>query len=44
MAQGTLQYISGLIAKLAPAAISIETPTGTIAVRGTRFLLRVEGP
>lgn len=39
---GTLQYLSGLTAKLAPDAMSIETPTATIAVRGTRFLVRAE--
>lgn len=43
MARGTLQYISGLVAKLAPAAVTIETPVANIAVRGTRFALRVEG-
>lgn len=41
--QGSLQYISGLTAKLAPEAVSIQTPTATIAVRGTRFLVRTEG-
>jgi hypothetical protein len=39
---GTMQYLSGLTAKLAPDAMSIETPTATIAVRGTRFLVRAE--
>lgn len=42
MARGTLQYISGLVAKLAPEAVTIETPVANIAVRGTRFALRVE--
>jgi hypothetical protein len=42
LAYGTLQYISGLTAKLAPEALSIETPQSTIAVRGTRFLVRAE--
>ncbi|HYM01775.1 MAG TPA: FecR domain-containing protein [Stellaceae bacterium] len=39
---GTLQYLSGLTAKLAPDAMSIETPAVTIAVRGTRLLIRAE--
>ena len=39
---GTLQYLSGLTAKLAPDAMKIETPTATIGVRGTRFLARAE--
>jgi hypothetical protein len=42
LARGTLEYISGLTAKLAPDAVAIETPTSTIGVRGTRFLARVE--
>ena len=39
---GTMQYISGVIAKLSPDAMKIETPTATIAVRGTRFLARAD--
>ena len=42
LVRGTLEYISGLTAKLAPEAMSIETPTSTIGVRGTRLLARVE--
>jgi hypothetical protein len=42
LAYGTLQYISGLMAKLAPAAILLETPSSTIAVRGTRLLIGAE--
>lgn len=42
IARGTLQYISGLVAKLKPDAVSIETPVANIAVRGTRFAVRVE--
>ncbi|MDB6002307.1 MAG: hypothetical protein JWP52_4006 [Rhizobacter sp.] len=40
--KGTLQYISGVIAKLKPEAVAIKTPTGTIGVRGTKFLVKVE--
>lgn len=40
--RGTLEYISGLTGKLSPNSISIETPTSTIAVRGTRLLARAE--
>lgn len=39
--RGTLNYISGIIAKLKPEAVQINTPTGTIGVRGTRFLVKV---
>ena len=41
--QGTLHYISGVIAKLKPEAVSVKTPAGIIGVRGTRFLAKVEG-
>lgn len=40
--QGTLHYISGVIAKLKPEAVSVKTPSGIIGVRGTRFLAKVE--
>lgn len=42
MARGTLNYISGTIAKLKPEAVSLNTPTGVVGVRGTHFLARVE--
>lgn len=42
LAHGTLLYVSGVIAKLSADAVSVETPVATIAVRGTRFLVRVE--
>jgi len=43
LAKGTLHYISGVIAKLKPEAVSVKTPTGVIGVRGTRFLVKTEG-
>lgn len=39
--KGSLLYVSGVIAKLKPEAISIKTPTGMIGVRGTQFLAKV---
>ncbi len=42
MTQGTLHYISGAIGKLSPSSVSVKTPTGTIGIRGTRFLLKVD--
>ena len=42
MAFGTLEYISGLTEKLAPEAMSIETPGFTVGARGTRLLVRAE--
>ena len=41
--KGTMQYISGVIAKLSPESVRIETPVATVVVRGTRFLAKVEG-
>ncbi len=40
--KGTLHYISGVIAKLKPEAVSVKTPAGVIGVRGTRFLVKTE--
>lgn len=42
MTRGTLLYVSGLIARLTPEAARVETPVGTIGVRGTRFLVGLE--
>ena len=42
--KGSLNYVSGLIAKLKPEAVTVKTPTGTIGVRGTQFLLNIEEP
>ena len=42
LAHGTLECISGLTTKLAPDAMSIETPGFTVGARGTRFLVRSE--
>lgn len=42
MAKGTLAYLSGAIAKIKPDAVSVKTPTGTIGVRGTHFVVKVE--
>lgn len=39
---GTLHYISGVIAKLKPEAVQLQTPSGVIGVRGTRFVVKAE--
>jgi hypothetical protein len=39
--EGTLFYVSGLIAKVAPQKTSVATPDGTIGIRGTRLLVSV---
>ena len=42
LAYGTLEYISRLTEKLAPDAMSIQTPGFTVGARGTRLLIRAE--
>lgn len=42
LSRGTLNYVSGVIAKLRPDAVTIKTPAGIIGVRGTQFVARVE--
>lgn len=39
MAKGSAIYESGRIGKSAPQSVKIETPTATVGVRGTRFLI-----
>lgn len=39
---GTFTYISGVMAKLDPESVKVETPVGMVAIRGTHFLLKVE--
>lgn len=41
MVQGTLSYLSGKIGAIDPEKVSVETPSMTIGIRGTKFLLRV---
>jgi hypothetical protein len=42
MTKGTLNMVSGVIAKLKPDAARLRTPTGTIGIRGTHFAVKVE--
>ena len=42
LVHGSMEYLSGLTAKLAPDAMSIQTPGATVAVRGTHLLLRAD--
>jgi hypothetical protein len=37
--RGTVAYISGRIAKLAPESIKIETPSSIVGIRGTHLLI-----
>ena len=42
LTKGSLNYISGIIAKLQPDAVTVTTPSGIIGVRGTKFAVKVE--
>lgn len=42
MVKGSMNYVSGVISKLAPNAVTVNTPSGTIGVRGTQFVVKVE--
>lgn len=42
MMKGTAAYLSGLISKLAPDAAHFETPSASIGIRGTKFLVKVK--
>lgn len=41
--KGTLALVSGLIAKLSPESAKVVTPQSTIGIRGTEFLVEVQG-
>lgn len=40
--KGTLSVISGKIAKQSPEAMSVQTPTSILGVRGTQFYVKVD--
>ncbi|MEO5338337.1 MAG: FecR family protein [Magnetospirillum sp. WYHS-4] len=42
LAKGTLAYVSGRIAAVAPASVAVRTPMATIGIRGTRFVVKAE--
>lgn len=42
VALGTVRYASGQVAKNNPQAVALNTPTATIAVRGTDFTMTVD--
>lgn len=41
--KGTASYLSGIIGKQSPEKVKFNTPTATIGVRGTQFLVKVQG-
>lgn len=42
LARGAAVYSSGMIAKLSPESVKVGTPTATIGVRGTRFIIEAD--
>jgi hypothetical protein len=42
MLRGTFIFISGMIAKLSPESVKIETPDGAVAIRGTRLAVQIQ--
>ena len=42
LAKGTAIYSSGKIGKLSPQSVKVDTPTATVGVRGTRFIVTAE--
>jgi len=42
VARGSAACVTGEIAKLSPEAVKVQTPTATIGIRGTHFLVNVE--
>jgi len=43
LARGVLAYFSGRIARLAPGAVSVETPVGVMGLRGTHMAVSIGG-
>lgn len=42
LAKGTAIYSSGKIGKISPESVRLDTPTATVGVRGTRFIITAE--
>jgi len=43
MIKGTACYILGIIGRQSPESVKFQTPDAIIGIRGTRFLVKVEG-
>ena len=43
LARGVMAYFSGRIAKLAPGAVTVETPVGVMGLRGTHMAISIGG-
>lgn len=43
MARGSASYLSGIIGRQSPESVKFHTPTATVGIRGTQFLVKVDG-
>ena len=43
LTRGAMAYISGKIAQYSPQSVRVETPVGTVGLRGTHFAISLEG-
>ncbi len=41
--KGSMRFVTGMLGKKNPASVAIHTPTATIGVRGTDFIVSAEG-
>jgi hypothetical protein len=41
MLKGSLRFVTGLLGKASPQSVSVKTPSSTIGVRGTDFIVTV---
>ena len=42
MLKGTAAYLSGLISKFSPESVHFQTPSASIGIRGTKFVVKVK--
>jgi hypothetical protein len=43
LTKGMMAYISGKIAKFSPDSVHVETPVGTVGLRGTHLAISLDG-
>jgi len=43
LVRGVMAYFSGGIARMAPGAVTVETPVGVVGMRGTRMAVTIDG-
>jgi hypothetical protein len=43
LVHGVMAYVSGKIASFSPQSVKVETPVGTVGLRGTEFAISLQG-